>query len=108
MHLQKVITKKMRKNLFFVEVTDEKSRIWIRMLKSSIRMIQGSESGSVTKCHGSGTLHQTKTAFFYYILTKKIQKQSRATRIGNEVPVGQQNPGSISPRAERSPGHSWV
>jgi hypothetical protein len=44
-------------------------------------MIQGSESGSVPKCHGSGTLHQTKTAFFYYILTKKIQNSPGATRI---------------------------
>jgi hypothetical protein len=54
MYLQKVISEKLRKKIFFVGIlkfTDEKSRIWI--FKSLVR-IRG--SGSVSKCHGSITL----------------------------------------------------
>ena len=59
MYLQKVISRKLLyKNLFFVDVlkvSDEKSRFWIHQSEAQIP-----GSGSTPKCHGSGTLRNTK------------------------------------------------
>jgi hypothetical protein len=68
MYLQKAISKQIGKKLLFVgilEVTDEKEQDPdldtdaepdpARLRKTSVR-IQGSQSGSVPKCLGSGTL----------------------------------------------------
>jgi hypothetical protein len=73
MYLQNVISKtNKKKSIFFaviLEVTDGKRRIHIRIRKSSAR-IQG--SGSVPKCHGSGTLQATYfVAMLYSIVIPK-------------------------------------
>jgi hypothetical protein len=50
---QKIQTSKSNKQKYFLKVTDEHSRIRIRIRQSEVR-IRG--SGSVPKCHGSATL----------------------------------------------------